>query len=135
VYRELFESIMADAKDPARAYVDFFAGAAAVLEESDFIDPCPIGTVAREVASTSEPIRLAASTVFASWARAASDHLRAAGISTVTADQLATVFVATVEGTLVLSRTHRNVEPLAAAGRLISSLVEHATAEASSLVP
>jgi len=135
VYRELFESIIADAKDPSRAYVDFFDGAAAVLEETNFIDPCPIGTVAREVASTSEPIRLAASAAFTSWARAASDHLRAAGISTVIADQLATVFVSAVEGTFVLSRTHRSVEPLAAAGRLISSLVERASADASSVVP
>ena len=52
---ELFESIVAEADDPAAAYVDFFTGAAAVLEESDFIDPCPIGTIAREVANTSEP--------------------------------------------------------------------------------
>ena len=57
VYRELFESIVAEADDAAAAYVDFFNGAAAVLEESDFIDPCPIGTIAREVANTSEPLR------------------------------------------------------------------------------
>jgi AcrR family transcriptional regulator len=135
VYRELLESIIADANGPARAYADFFDGAAAVLVETNFIDPCPIGTVAREVASTSEPIRLAASSVFASWARVASDHLRGAGISTVIADQLATMFVATVEGAFVLSRTHRSVEPLAAAGRVISSLVEQASAETSSVVP
>ncbi len=128
VYRELFESIASGAEDPARAYVDFFEGAAAVLEETDFIDPCPIGTVAREVANTSQPIRSAASAAFTSWIRAASDHLRCAGIPTAVADQLATVFVATVEGTFVLSRTHRSVEPLAAAGRVIASLVEQALA-------
>jgi len=128
VYRELFESIVAGAGDPARAYIDFFEGAAAVLEETDFIDPCPIGTVAREVANTSEPIRIAASAVFGSWARAASDHLRGAGIPTAVADQLATVFVSTVEGTFVLSRTHRSVKPLEAAGRVIASLVEEALA-------
>ena len=53
VYRQLFESIVADASDTASAYANFFVGAAIVLEESDFIDPCPIGTVAREVANTS----------------------------------------------------------------------------------
>jgi AcrR family transcriptional regulator len=71
VYRELFESIVAEADDAAAAYVDFFNGAAAVLEESDFIDPCPIGTIAREVANTSEPLRQAAKTVFDSWIAAA----------------------------------------------------------------
>jgi len=132
-YRKLFQLIAADAEDPASAYGDFFDGAAAMLKETDFIDPCPIGTVAREVANTSEPIRVAASEVFASWAQAASDHLRAAGIPLAIADQLAVAFVSTVEGTFVLSRTHRSVEPLAAAGSLISSLVERAVAEAAAV--
>lgn len=80
VYRELFEVIASEADNPAAAYVDFFAGAAAVLEESDFIDPCPIGTVAREVANTSEPLREAAERAFGSWIEAARDHLAGAGI-------------------------------------------------------
>ena len=67
IYRELFITIVSQANDPAVAYAEFFAGAAAVLEESDFIDPCPIGTVAREVANTSEPLRVAAKAAFASW--------------------------------------------------------------------
>ena len=64
VYRELFESITAEADSAARAYIDFFTGAAEVLEQSGFIDPCPIGTVAREVANTSEPLRHAAERAF-----------------------------------------------------------------------
>ena len=36
VYRDLFISIVTEADDPAAAYVDFFAGAAALLEESDY---------------------------------------------------------------------------------------------------
>ena len=79
VYRELFESIVAEADGPAAAYVDFFNGAAAVLEESDFIDPCPIGTVAREVANTSEPLREAAERAFDSWIDAAHAHLTSCG--------------------------------------------------------
>ena len=127
VYRELFESIVAEADDPAAAYVDFFTGAAAVLEESDFIDPCPIGTVAREVANTSEPLREAAKRAFDSWIAAAHAHLTTAGIPSDVADELATVFVATVEGTFVLSRTQRSTTPLIAAGRHLAALVERAT--------
>ena len=111
VYRELFESIVAEADGPAAAYVDFFTGAAAVLEESDFIDPCPIGTIAREVANTSEPLREAAKRAFDSWIDAAHAHLTTAGIPSDVADELATVFVATVEGTFVLSRTQRTTTP------------------------
>ena len=129
VYRELFESIVAEADDPAAAYVDFFTGAAAVLEESDFIDPCPIGTVAREVANTSEPLREAAKRAFDSWIDAAQAHLTTAGIPSDVAADLAIVFVATVEGTFVLSRTQRSISPLLVAGRHLAALVERASGE------
>lgn len=126
VYRELFESIVAEADGPAAAYLDFFTGAAAVLEESDFIDPCPIGTIAREVANTSEPLRQAASSAFDSWIAAAHAHLTAAGIPSDIAEELATVFVSTVEGTFVLSRTQRSTTPLTTAGRHLAALVDNA---------
>ena len=132
VYRELFESIVAEADDPAAAYVDFFTGAAAVLEESDFIDPCPIGTVAREVANTSEPLREAAERAFDSWIDAAHAHLTTAGIPSDVAADLAIVFVATVEGTFVLSRTQRSTSPLIVAGRHLAALVERATDDVTS---
>lgn len=131
VYRELFEAIATDAESPAAAYVDFFAGAAAVLEESDFIDPCPIGTVAREVANTSEPLREAAKRAFDSWIEAARNHLTGAGIPEDVADELATLFVSTVEGMFVLCRTRRSTAPLNAAGRHLAVLVEHAMANAA----
>lgn len=126
VYRELFESIVAEATSPAGAYIDFFAGAAEVLEESGFIDPCPIGTVAREVANTSEPLRDAAKRAFDSWIIAARTHLTTAGVRPDLANELAPLFVATVEGMFVLSRTQRDTTPLHAAGRHLAALVEHA---------
>lgn len=131
VYRELFESIAAEASDPAAAYVDFFAGAAAVLEESDFIDPCPIGGVAREVANTSEALRESANKAFDSWIAAGREHLTEAGVPEDVAHELATIFVATVEGMFVLSRTQRSTTPLAAAGAQLAALVERAMANAT----
>ena len=126
VYRELFESIAAEAENAGTAYVDFFAGAAVVLEESDFIDPCPIGTIAREVANTSEPIREAAKGAFDSWIEAAHTHLTTAGIPTDVAAELAIVFVSTVEGMFVLCRTQRTTTPLITAGHHLAALVERA---------
>ncbi|NNC74794.1 MAG: TetR/AcrR family transcriptional regulator [Acidimicrobiia bacterium] len=126
IYRELFESIAREAPDPASAYVDFFAGAAAVLEESDYIDPCPIGTVAREVANTSEPLRIAAAKIFDSWINAVTQHLVEAGVCTEQAAELGQVFVATVEGMFVLSRTQRSTASLESAGRSLGQLVTQA---------
>jgi AcrR family transcriptional regulator len=116
VYRELFESIAADAESPPAAYVDFFTGAAIVLEESDFIDPCPIGTIAREVANASEPLREATGRAFASWIAAARTHLTAAGVRPDVADELAALFVSTVEGrgrSPSRSRRRRSAPPIA----------------------
>ena len=79
-YQQLFELIAAEAADPASAVTDFFEGAALVLEEGDFIDPCPIGTVAREVASTNEALRHTTERVFARWIDAASTFFQSAGV-------------------------------------------------------
>jgi AcrR family transcriptional regulator len=128
-YRELFESIAAESDGAASAFANFFEGAASVLIETDFIDPCPIGTVAREVASTSEPVRKAAEAAFDSWTRAASDILVSAGVESLHAGRLATLFVMTTEGAFVLCRTKRSTEPLDAVATLlvplVSSAIEH----------
>lgn len=131
IYCELFVSIVTQVADPAVAYAEFFAGAATVLEESGFIDPCPVGTVAREVANTSDPIRIAAKNAFNSWIEAASQHLVGAGVMPEDADRLAQVFVATVEGMFVLSRTQRSTAPLLSAGLVLSRLVDQAISEAT----
>ncbi|MGA9276943.1 TetR/AcrR family transcriptional regulator [Ilumatobacter sp.] len=114
VYRELFESIAAEHPDPVDAFENFFDSAADVLEESDFVDPCPIGTIAREVANTSEPLRRAAERAFSSWIASAENYLINSDIDPDAADDLATMFVATVEGGFVLSRTLRCTDPLRA---------------------
>lgn len=135
VYRQLFESITADASDPASAFEDMFVGAAQVLEETEFIDPCPIGTVAREAANTNEPLRIAAEKAFRSWIEAARDHLTRAGVPETEAEELAAMFVATIEGTFVLSRAQRQTAPLITAGRYVAQLAERAINDAARLKP
>src|SRR5262245_51154300 len=123
-YRELFEAIASEAASPAAAITDFFDAAATVLEETDFIDPCPIGTVAREVASTNEPLRIATEQVFTSWIDAASTQLAAAGIQQADARRLATAFVAAIEGGFVLARARRDANVLRDTGRIMRGVVE-----------
>lgn len=125
-YRALFEAVAADAASPAAAITDFFDGAAAVLEETDFIDPCPIGTVAREVASTNEPLRLATEQVFASWIDAMTGLLARAGIGADEARPLATAIVAALEGGFVLARARRDANVLRDTGRIMRGFVEDA---------
>lgn len=128
-YRELFEMIFDAAPDPARAVTDFFDGAAIVLEESGYLDACPIGTVALEVASTNDRLRQATADVFDSWTASASVRLRAAGLPQARAKELATALVAAVEGGFMLSRAARDAEPLRSTGRLMRQLVESSLAD------
>ena len=112
--------------DPANAFGAFFSAAAAVIAETDYLDPCPIGTVAREVANTSEPLRIAAQGAFDSWIDAAQAHLLYAGVSDDEARDLAALFVATIEGNFVLARTQRNPHPLVVAGHYMTALTTQA---------
>jgi AcrR family transcriptional regulator len=128
-YRELFEAIADAAATPGDAVIDFFEGAALVLEESDFIDPCPIGTVAREVASTNEPLRAATERVFQTWVDAAATRLAEAGIAHDNAEQLATAMIAALEGSFVLARARRDANVLRDTGCIMRRVIEDALEE------
>src|SRR5436309_1160609 len=98
VYEQLIEMVFDPAPDPVTGVRLFFAGAGAHLEETDYADACPIATVALEISSTSEPMRLACSEVFESWIRAGSRRLAQAGVSLERSRELITFMLAALEG-------------------------------------
>ena len=59
MYGELVMSVFDAAADIVTGVRDCFAGAAEVLRATDYADACPIETVALEVASSNEPLRIA----------------------------------------------------------------------------
>ena len=63
----LYEVDRDGAPDLVSAVRDFFAGAGETLLATDFADACPIATVAGEIASTHEVLRVATADVFESW--------------------------------------------------------------------
>jgi TetR/AcrR family transcriptional repressor of lmrAB and yxaGH operons len=87
------------------------------LRDSDYEHGCPVGTVALDTASTSEPIRLACRAIFDDWATKVSARLQAAGWIKKAADEDALVVVALIEGALLLARARRDTEPLEAMAR------------------
>jgi AcrR family transcriptional regulator len=125
-YRQLFELVANAAPDPAQAVSDFFNAAARTLAESDYIDACPIGTIAREVASTNDALRLGADQVFSSWIDTATAHFAAHGLHHDRAHELATTIVAALEGGFVLARTRRDAELLRVVGRAMRHLADEA---------
>jgi AcrR family transcriptional regulator len=132
-YQELFE-LFADgsiggAGDMAEALVAFFDAGADVLEQQDYLDLCPIGTVAGEIASSDETLRVAARDVFDGWVEAGASRLRAQGLAAADAAALAHTIIATIEGSLILARTTRDTAAMRATGRHLAELVRaHAAA-------
>ena len=125
-YRELVEAIYADGIDVVTATTNFYEGAAAVVEETNFADACPIATVALEVASTNEPMRNAAAEVFESWLAVLEQRFAGAGIEPRRARELAVELFCAIEGAFLLSRTTRSVEPIMIAGRAAADSVRAA---------
>jgi AcrR family transcriptional regulator len=127
-YQELFELIYDAATDPGSAVSDFFDAAAVVLEETGYLDACPIGTVALEVASTNDRLRLATNKVFGDWVDAVAVRLTRHGVADPEARALASTLIAAVEGGFMLSRAAQSPEPMRTAGRHMRVLVELALA-------
>jgi AcrR family transcriptional regulator len=126
MYEELVSSVFDAAPDMLSGVRDAFAGAAAVLVATDYADACPIETVALEVASSNEPLRIATAEVFASWTEAAASRFRAEGLADSVARELAIFFIAQLEGAFVLCRATRSTEPLDVAERVAVTVIEHA---------
>lgn len=124
-HEAVFAGIARQTATPGEALSTFFSQAADVLEATDYVDLCPIGTIAGELASTNEEIRSACGDVFAGWQRMISAQLAGAGLDDpdVRAELSATA-VAALLGGFVLVRTQRSGEPLRAAGRQLRALVD-----------
>lgn len=102
---------------------DAFEGAGAVMAESDFIDPCPIGTIAREVASTHEPLREVANTVIESWVETVAQRFVADGLTPHRAVPLARLAVASIEGGFVMARASRDLDAFQQIGHALRDAV------------
>lgn len=126
MYLEIVAASLSFDADPVTAVRRSFGAAATVLEETGWVDACPIATVALEVSSTSEPLRVACAEVFAGWIHSAAGWFQAAGIAEPAARHLALAFIELLEGAFVLSRAMRTTEPLHAAGEAAAALVQAA---------
>src|SRR5207245_2557252 len=103
-----------------------FEGASATLRKSDYADACPIATVALEVASSNEPLRIVTAEIFEAWLESATSRLIAGGVPQERARDLAIMLVAALEGGFLLSRAAKSTAAMEAIGRLIVETVEAA---------
>jgi len=132
-YGEHVMAIFAASPDLPTAIEAAFATAAHALVAAGYADACPIETIALEVASTNEPLRLATADVFAGWIEEGVRHLPAPELPEPVRRRFVIGFVDCLEGAFVLARAMRSTEPLEAAGRMVvlaarAEIAEHGVA-------
>jgi AcrR family transcriptional regulator len=96
-----------------------------IVVDSDFRAGCPVLAVSVEEPPADEtPAALvAAAEVFAAWEGLLAGSLRAHGAEPERAEQLATLIVAAVEGTVAMCRAKRSTEPLDRTAEQLQALV------------
>ncbi len=123
-YAAYVGQVLADGpNDVVDAVRHAFDKAGTDLVATDFVDACPIATVALEVASSNEPLRQVTAEIFEGWLVGLDAWLVAAGIPKVRARQLSTLFLAALEGGFLLSRAARDPAPMSLLGRSVADQV------------
>jgi AcrR family transcriptional regulator len=125
-YQMLVEAVLDGEPDIVSGVDAGFRGAAETLELSDYADACPIATVALEVASTNEQLRLVTADIFEQWTVALARRFEGAGIVEAKARELSTLFIAALEGGFLLSRAAKDTAPMLAIGRHVTETVRQA---------
>jgi len=125
----LYHAITADQPDARASLRTFFEAAGQTVAVTGYQDACPIATIAGEVASTIEPLRIASADAFGSWLDALTTDLEEAGVGKREAPALAQAILSLLEGAFLLCRTSRSTDPMAAAGHaadvLLASALKH----------
>lgn len=129
-YGRMVLALLDSAPDPAESLVGAFEAAAHDLAAADYADACPIGTVALEVASSNEVLRVATAEVFEEWVGTATRWFERWVAEPKAAQSLAYSMVMMLEGAFMLSRAARDPEPLRVAGRSMAKLLHAAMVQA-----
>jgi AcrR family transcriptional regulator len=125
-FQQMVEAVWEGVPDLVGRITILFAGAAAALEENGYQDACPIGTIALEVASTNERLRLATHSVFEAWTEGVLAQLIDAGVPPASARNVGLTVIVLLEGAFVLSRSAKSTDPMHAAGAAAVQIVQAA---------
>lgn len=128
-YLELVVHVLGQYDDPVAGVEGAFREAAAVMEESGWLNMCPVGTVLGEVADVEPELRATGDRIFRTWVDAGAAHYETEGLDPLSAREFTHALVGGLEGAFVLARTQRSREPLHAAGRTLARSLRALLAE------
>ncbi len=106
--RQIFQCT-ASLKTAMRTVIDFFINE---LESSGFKKGCPLAASSSDASSFSERIQMVCKENFRSWELTISQRFEKAGIDSKKAMSLATLFISSVEGAVILSQAYKDSAPL-----------------------
>jgi TetR/AcrR family transcriptional repressor of lmrAB and yxaGH operons len=127
----MMSALLQSENDPLSALQELLVSRTKLLAESDFRYGCPIAAVTLDVACDREPIREACQRGFQVWLQLFIDHFVNAGLPEPRAKTVATLFLASFEGALILSRAQKSVEPLEAVASELARVIEGSLAHRS----
>ena len=127
-YQTLVEGILENMPDLASGIEQSFALAAETLAATGYVDACWIETVALEVASTNEPLRMVTAEIFDRWIDSATAWCESHGLPPEEARKLGIAYITGLEGAFILARSLRSPEPLLATGRMLAASAREALA-------
>ncbi|WP_245914954.1 TetR/AcrR family transcriptional regulator [Nocardia fluminea] len=133
-YIQLLPLLMDPHEDLRVAVPAAFDDAARTLAESGWMNMCPVGTVAGEIADSEPVLREVAAEVVRDWIDQGTQYFVERGVGESAARELILAVLSALEGAFVLGRTLRSAEPLRAAGRAMAARVQVVLAESESAV-
>jgi AcrR family transcriptional regulator len=125
-YIQLLPLLM-DAQDDLREAVPAaFAEAAEQMEQSGWINMCPVATIAGEIADSEPALRGVAAEILDSWIDRGTEYFTGRGLDPTAARRFTLALLSALEGAFILSRTLHSTEPLRAAGHAVAlQLISH----------
>ncbi|MEU1983131.1 TetR/AcrR family transcriptional regulator [Nocardia sp. NPDC019395] len=120
-YGQLIPLLLDPYRDLHEAIPAAFTTAAEQIEQTGWINMCPVGTVAGEIADAEPELRTVAAEIITAWIEDGTAYFVDRGLSGEAARELILGVLTALEGAFVLSRTLRSTAPLHAAGRAMSA--------------
>lgn len=123
-YGQLIPLLMDPYDDLREAVPAAFAAAAEQIEQTGWINMCPVSTVAGEIADAEPALREVTAEVIGAWIADGTEYFTRRGLPPAAAHDLILALLSSLEGAFVLCRTLRSAEPLRSAGRAMSARLE-----------
>ena len=111
-YRQFVGAQLALHSDPIEGILPLFESAGKLLESMNYSEACSIETIALEVASTNDGLRIETAVVFEDWLSLLGEWFGILNVSAETCRHLALITLTALEGSFVLCRSLRSTEPI-----------------------